>query len=438
MSAINYEVRYMLVLLRNVINQEPVQKLRRSVQWEIIRKNAEFQKISSIIYCGMLGLEKDISPECEEQFYQRKKKELLLGAAYKSAEEVLKWQFERHNIHALILSGTEISDMYLLPEMAHIERLEIYVEKKKLPKILFFMREMDYEEIEDRLEDGIIMQRVPGIQIALYDKVPVGNPAVSRYFMDPPKRYLSQNGYKYVHILSQEEEYMYRVGRLVESYITGMLRIREILDFWLFKGRIDEQFRWKEVNEILEKAQFQQFITQIDLLCALWFGEGQKQEYGLALELEDYILSPEREDWGLEKRILPYERMRLDFYKRDRDEEWQVRKKEWMFPPREYMAQFFPILDMFPFLLPLFWLARNVRFMKRTCANHWKMLKIHAQLKIYEIRDRWKKEDEENNDEESNEQKDDNEENSSGERDGKLTEESEDPDNREEAETQME
>ena len=37
-TAINYEIRYMLIVLAAIVNQNPVQNLRKSVSWETILK----------------------------------------------------------------------------------------------------------------------------------------------------------------------------------------------------------------------------------------------------------------------------------------------------------------------------------------------------------------------------------------------------------------
>ncbi len=132
-TIINYEIRYMLLLLTAVVNQKPVQRLKRAVGWETILKVSDFHNIINIIYLGILGMEKDISEDCELQFYQGYKRELLLSESYRKAEEVIMWQLERYKIDALFLTDTSIEELYVKPEMAYIGQIEILVEKKDLP-----------------------------------------------------------------------------------------------------------------------------------------------------------------------------------------------------------------------------------------------------------------------------------------------------------------
>ena len=118
-TAINYEIRYMLILLAAVVNQNPVQKARRAVRWENILKLSDFHNITNIIYLGSLGIEKDISEDCRLQFYQSYKRELLLRESYHKAEEVIRWQLERYRIDALVLTSAGTAEMFDKPEMDH-------------------------------------------------------------------------------------------------------------------------------------------------------------------------------------------------------------------------------------------------------------------------------------------------------------------------------
>lgn len=387
---INYEIRYMLILLMAVINQKPLQMSKRHIGWEIISKASDFHNVINIIYLGMLGIEKDISEDCRLQFYQSYKKELLLRKSYKDAEEVIMWQLERHGIDALLLNDTRTEELYVKPEMAYIAQIEILVNKKSLAHIHRFMRNMDYEQEEDRLGNGTVYTRVPGIRIVFYDQVPIENKVVKRQFSEPIRKYLHMKNYRHIHILSREEMYMYRTGRLVEAYVSGTLRIRDVLDFWQYQKLLEENFHWKTVNEILENAKWTEFIKQVGVLGALWFGEGIRQEYGLALELEEYILSGGKENSHLDKALLPNEQARLDFYWRSREKEWTMRKREWLFPKKEYMSQLFPILGKLPFLLVFCWLIRDFRFLRIVCANRCKQAWIRIQVRILDIKEKIK------------------------------------------------
>lgn len=378
----------MMILLKDVINGRPVQSLKRRVNWEIMLKTCDYQNISNPIYFGMIGIEKNISADCEARFYQRYKKEMLLGESYNSAEEVILWQLEKYRVHGLILSSAAIRNLYPRPELGYIDKLEILVGKKDIPLVLHLMREMDYEEKHERMQKGYLFVRQPGIRVVIYEEPPVESRVLREVFQDPVKKYLPFKDYKFIHVPSMEEEYIYRLAQIEEAYLNNMLKVRHILDFWLYRQKVDEEFLWKEVHEYEGKAKLQEFVKQIEILSVMWFGGEGHYEYTTALELEEYILSKDKESRELDAKLLPFARIGLDFYNRDREEEWTVKRKEWFFPPREYMEQFFPVLKKCPFLLAFFWIVRDVRFFRRAFVKRCKKLWERICSKIQKIKER--------------------------------------------------
>lgn len=378
----------MLMLLTAILDQKPVQTLRRYVRWETILEVADYQNVINLVYPGMLGIEKDISEDCQEQFYQKYRRELLIQQSYKNAEEVIIWQLEQHGIDALFLSDTSVEGLYLRPDMASVRQIEILVDKKDILQIHRLMRDMDYEQKEDRLANGTIYVRVPGIQVVFYDRVPIENKAFRKYFSEPVRKYLRMEDYRYIHILSDEEEYLYRAGRLVELYITGGLKVRDIMDFWQYQKLLDESFPWKTVNDLLDKAKWRKFVQQAGVLATLWFEDGARQQYGLALELEEYIFSHGKENEHLDRMLLPDEKPRLDFYWHNKEEEWSMKKREWLFPPKEYMCQLFPVLERIPFLLLFCWIIRDIRFLNSMISNKWKKCWFRIRVRFSDMRER--------------------------------------------------
>lgn len=378
------------MLLTAIINQKTLQPPRRYVKWETVLKVSDYQKVINIIYLGILGIEKEISEECEEQFFQSYKKELLLRESYRNAEEVIMWQLERYGIEALILSDTRMEGLYPKPEMANLGKLEILVNRMSLPQIHRLMRDMDYGEVENRTGTGTLYERIPGIRVMFYDEIPVHNKYFKKYFSQSLKKLPCLGNYHSIHTLSEEDAYLYQVGKMVESYLAGDLKIRDILDFWQFQKALEETVQSKKVKDFFQRIKWQEFVHQVELLATLWFGDGAARQYGVALELEEYILSSGQENKRLDQRLLPHEKARLDFYWRNRDAEWAVKKREWLCPPKEYMCQFFPILNRYSFLLFFCWMIRWLRFLRQFATNRWRKAWCGISVRFLDIKERMK------------------------------------------------
>lgn len=241
----NSEEQYLFMLLTAVLNQTPIRSIRKQLDWEELLKISDFHNVLNVVYYGILGVQKDASEEWAEKLFQKYKKEVLLTQEYKSAEEAIEWQLSRYGIHALILKGTAMYRYYLKQEMGYIRSLEIMVDKGDLPYVHSLMQEMDYEEKENRMDDGVLYTRTPGIKVVFYDKIPLGTKGLQKQFHASVKRYKHKRKKRYIHYLTVEEQYLYLNGRLVEQYIRGELKIRDIMEIWQYRKKIQRIFRKK-------------------------------------------------------------------------------------------------------------------------------------------------------------------------------------------------
>lgn len=383
----------MFMLLKAVINQHPVPMLRKAINWEVLLKECDFHNVLSIVYLGALGVEKSGFNDSKEQFYQKYHKTLLLNNAFERAEQVIMWQLERHRVHALILSGARNRELYLQLEMACLQVIEILVEDQDMPIIHQFMKQMDYERQENRVDGGIIYTRTPGLKIVFYIQFPVENKVYKKRFTGPIKKYRLQREYQYIHVLGKEDEYLYFIGRIVELYVRKLLKIRDILDYWQFFRTLDDVFKWEFARDFLQKAKFIEFADQIYNLARMWFEEEDVAYDDVTVQLEEYILSGGARNTSLGERILPREGVRLDFYERDREKEWSQKQRTWYFPPRDYMIQYFPILEHFPFLIVFCWMIRQIRLIKRAAIKKWKQIQ-DILIRLSHTRLKGKEEDE--------------------------------------------
>lgn len=329
------------------------------MSWDEIFRQSDYHHVIGPVYFAMLGLRKGISEELTEKFYQRYKKGLLLEEAYRAAEQTILWSMEQNRIPVLCLKGTESCRRYPKEEMGFTGSLEFLIDEKNREKVRQKMLEMDYEEGENRIGAGMFFTRVPGIKILFYTSVFMESNVLKKHFSIPAKGQIAVKTRPFVYRLTGEGRYLYFIGRLAELYMIRELRIRDILDFYLFRksGDLEEQMEFSD--KVLEKSGLSLFARQVEILSELWFGtkpeEADQKTYGL----EDSILLQEEKELSFWSELLPYKKWDgLDFYRRNREEEWKRKRREWLFPSKEYMKQLFPVLDKLPFLLCFCWLIR--------------------------------------------------------------------------------
>lgn len=343
-------------MLKSVIEQKPIQIVKKQVDWQKIYKYIDHHHVTSLVYYAVLGTEKEEDNEQDQELYKKFKKALLLKKEYCQAEQTIVWQLEQNHIHALLLSGTKECELYYKEEMGSIDSLEFLIRTPDFDKIHELMESMDYERKEEKGMEGIVYTRTPGIQVHFLSEVPNSDRRIQKLL----KKQLRAR--PYVQALSIEKKYLYDICMLLESYLMGTITIRKVLDFWLYHNRFQEKIDREEIQNVLKKSGMSAWERCLSMLGDLWFGEGcLVEDNESAFALEEYILNPGKVDKRLDRKVLPYGRKRLDFYDRDRDAEWRDKKLTWMFPPKEYMKEMFPILRKFPFPLIIFWAIRGIR-----------------------------------------------------------------------------
>ena len=172
MNVLQQERRYLLLLVSAVMNQKKVPVMSGSLMpWGTIYRLADTSQVANVCWLGILGLSSEIDKSVKGMFYESYQRELKNVSTYQSAEEVLRWQLERKQIHFLILEGVDLRELYPQKEMRKMDCIRILVPKGELLRIDTMMRSMDYEPQENREDDGILYYKIPGVFVMFYDKI---------------------------------------------------------------------------------------------------------------------------------------------------------------------------------------------------------------------------------------------------------------------------
>ena len=71
MRAINYENRYLVILLSSVLNKRKIVVPHKQIRWQEVLKLAEFHHVVSPVYYGILGQEKELADGDLDKFYSK-------------------------------------------------------------------------------------------------------------------------------------------------------------------------------------------------------------------------------------------------------------------------------------------------------------------------------------------------------------------------------
>ncbi len=380
MGGTQQERRYLLLLISAIINQRKTPALSYQTPWRNIYQLAEINQVSSLSYFGILGLGTEVDKLSKALFFESYQKELKSVPIYESAEETIKWQLEKNRIYSMIVEGCVLRTLYLHKEMRRMDRIRVWIQKGELGRIDAIMRSMDYEISENREDEGVLYYKIPGIYVAFYENLRFVNEKLEKYFDSPLWMFQKVRGCRYLRCFDKEEAYIYMAGKAASDYALGRTVVRSVLDFWLYEQRHSQELDWPYVDKILKKYKILEFSKRLKKLGDIWFGNEISNEMEIYSAMEAYIFSKGEQGRQLSGQILPLLQDVADFYRRDRKNEWLQKKKEWLFPEREYMEKFFPVLKKHHWLMPVCRLIRWCRIGfsmgKRFCQGKLEQIKM--------------------------------------------------------------
>ena len=193
---------------------------------------------------------------------------------------------------------------------------------------------------------------------AMYDKTVDGNQY--DYFKSFEKAGLRE-GRKYTYDFNKEDFYVYMIAHMAKHFYAMGCGIRNLVDVYIYLEKYCKELDRSYLNQELKKCGIYDFAINIEELAYIWLG-GKKgsQFYD---DLFQYMV-----DCGI------YGKDENGIWHKFAEEKLEGKKvtrgklKRWYyFPPLFYMAEYYPWLEKFPFLLPVAWCIRAFRgiFMKK-------------------------------------------------------------------------
>ena len=195
-----------------------------------------------------------------------------------------------------------------------------------------------------------------------------------------------REGYKRIHALSVESEFVYRMASVAYHYVTDEVTMREIIELQVFHKTFRDRIRMDSVQKKLKDFEIDGLAEKLLRISYMWFGDRKDTYYdGLPEDMSVYDILEERlltrgiinhetdsQALKLEKSV----RKELEKEKKgERIRQLKVKMKEclesvmrvfrWIFPDYHYMASIYPILEKLPVLLPVFWVFRGIRLLIR-------------------------------------------------------------------------
>ena len=380
-----YEGKFLINLLGSTLRQDDSFPMMRRMNWGRLYRIADYHEISSGIYLGMLSAGARVPALFGEKFFHRYQEAVRYGEIYEASELEILSAFQAVKVPAVVLESAAVRRLYHLPETAANSPLRLYIPEERYYMARGYLFDLGYETDQFYTGFGEHMKRVGGFQVEIYHHLPFLTKNYKNHMKSLLDRAYPDKKYPVLKVLSLESSYMFRMAEACYHFCTDNLKIRELLDLYLFYKLFHKDMNKKFLDARIKELDISLLSQSLLHMADMWFSSRKdslfpypKDSISLFDDMESRILSngmvgadsiPEAAK--LRKAIKDAENKEERAAKwRKWKEKWKNRfdgiKKQlrWIFPESSYMKSLYPRLENAPFLLPLYWIRRDFKLIR--------------------------------------------------------------------------
>lgn len=386
MNQLLFEGRSLVGIVSSIIRQDTMRVMYNRLDWERMYRIADYHNVSNIVYLGVLG-KGDILPEkWRDRFFKRYQEALLFGENCEEAvKEVLTW-LDMKDISCTVLTSHSVRNFYKIPEAADNSPLQILMDREKFYLARGYLIDLGYEVNQTYDGYGERFDRVSGVPVILYYKLPFRTLGYARGMAHLLEEARIREPFHHIRELSVESEYLFRMARVVYRYVTDELTLREVLDLYLCHQAWREELDRERIQKRLAVFFIDSLAEKMLRIAYMWFGDkkddyftDQPEDMSVYDILEDRLLTKGIVNGEKDEQALRLQRMIQKEINRERRREERKqfvdrmekfrenaeKKLKWLFPDYHYMASIYPAVERVPILLPVFWIFRCLRLLWR-------------------------------------------------------------------------
>ena len=361
---------YFLILLNSYIKQNPPPR-PDNVDWNKIYKLASIHSLNGAIYLAVQKLNDNDKPDREilknlkHEFYNTTVRYEKQEEAYSNITNKL----SEYKLTHLPFKGIVIRNYYPVKQMRTSGDIDILIKENDHNSVHEALTQIGFKNINKSshwiyIRDMVILEVHSQI---MYRQISPKADYIS-YFRNIWDYAVTDYGYAYK--LKLEYNLVLLFAHTAKHFYKNGAGVRMILDIAVILDKYGNTLDYKLIWDELKKLKLDAFALNIFYLCSRWF---YIKLPGVTFDMEDstyetvskYIL--EGGTFGFNDRNEALSIIRKEYETTNNSKLAQIRAfKHILFLNYDDMKTLYPILNMLPFLLPLFWINRGItRLYKR-------------------------------------------------------------------------
>lgn len=305
-----------------------------------------------------------------QRLFQIYYQQILRDEKQRKALDRLFQTFEKNGIDYLPVKGLDMKKLYPNPAMRPMGDADVLIRMEQYGNIREIMQNLAYQEGEQTGHE--LIWDCPALHLELHKQL------MSSYFPDLQSYYgngwgfaMPLKGHRYTY--RPEDMYIYHFAHLVKHYRRGGIGLRHVLDLWLFKKN-NPTMDMTYVETELERLRLCEFYNNLWKMINYWFADGQTDE------ITDYLTEFffNSGSWGDKANFTRFIALKNKKQGLEDHKNRFAKAVALIFPGLTSMKGKFPVLNRYPWLLPVMWPVR------------WGQVLLFRRGNIKKVRDQWK------------------------------------------------
>lgn len=342
MSEIMKTKKYFLQIVSDVLNGRQVDK-SIDIDYGKVLNLAKKNAVKTIVFSALSPLSV-LDEKQTEKLSKSYKFEIFRNSQQEAEIELLRKEFSENKIEFMFLKGTHLKGLYPSPELRYMVDIDVLVKKECIDRAKKILESHGFNQTHNNSKD-IIFMKPPCLTIELHHSVFDENFMLFDYYKDVWSRAERVSNFEYK--MPINDLYVYVLAHLCEHYLVAGSCFRPCIDLYLLEKNCSLDFEY--INTQFNEMNISKFADNIRKLYSCMFDFNEPTEE-IAM-MENYIVfgAPVKNaDMAAQNATSKNSHFRDSL--------------KTIFPNLKGMKLRFPILEKFPFLLPICWIIRIVHF----------------------------------------------------------------------------
>ena len=340
---------YLIHLLKCALSSEMPDEKPDNVSWKEVLLLAKYHNTANTACYAVERLESKPDDVIFSEWKEIKNKALVRDITQRSELKKLSDVFEKSEIKMMAVKGCRMKQLYPRTDMRFMSDLDIIVESNSIPNVCNILQGLGYKSEKHNLSHHIEFNKPPVMHVEIHNALISEQwKSFRKYYSDPFKCGRPQKEKRFVYEMTDEEFYIYFLVHLYKHYSNGGTGIRSVMDCFMLNKNLSSKLDWTYINKKLEQLELIKLKDDFDKLANFWFASGNGSK--VLESMGDYIISS-----GTYGTIHNYVQNGIKSQGRFR---YLIGR---IFPPYSLMKSLYPVLEHLPFLLPFFWIWKDIK-----------------------------------------------------------------------------